>query len=150
MFLLVLVGGSKSASQRKHGLRIDGQVKLVAQAKGSACSSNPGITVRKAFLVVQWMSCAIGLYERSVKHGVNVFCLVPFQEFNHFFLDYSGEVVFSDFSDEPAENASGIGCFACLYETQFSEPQVGVKQSGHFSQAANTLHAHGDEGSEKP
>jgi len=44
------------------------------------------------------MSRAPGLYERSVQYGVNVFCIVPFQEFDHFFLDYPVEVVFSDFA----------------------------------------------------
>jgi len=50
-----------------------------------------------------------------------------FKEFDHFFLYYSGEVGFSDFSDEPAENASGIACFVWFDEAQFSEPQVRVE-----------------------
>jgi hypothetical protein len=54
------------------------------------------------------MAYTPSLDERSVKHGINVFCVVPFQEFDHFFLYYSGEVGFSNSSDEPPENASGI------------------------------------------
>jgi len=73
------------------------------------------------------MSRAPGLYERNVQYGINVFCIVPFQELNNFLLDYSCEVVFSDFSDKPAKNASGIACFAFFDAAQFSEPLVCVE-----------------------
>ena len=133
MFLLVLVGGSKCAGQRKHGLRIDGQVKLVAQSEGSACSSDPGFHVGVAFLVVQWMARAPGLYERSIQYGINVFCIVPFLELNNFFLDYSCEVVFPDFADEPAENGSWVTLLVFFDETQFSKPCIDIEKPGHFS-----------------
>jgi hypothetical protein len=38
--------------------------------------------------------------------------------FDYFLLYYFGEVVFSDFADEPAENASRVACLACFDEAE--------------------------------
>src|SRR3990170_3967178 len=108
-------------------------MKLVAQPEGSACPSNTCILVRVALLVVQWISSAPCLNEGGIKQGINFFCFVPFQEIDHLFLDYSGEVVFSDSTDEPAENASRICCLLFLYQAQFPESWVSIKQPSHFS-----------------
>src|SRR3990170_7102235 len=125
-------------------------MKLVAETEGSSCPSNLCISVRVPFLVISWVTYAPSLNEGSIKNRINFFGPVPFQEINHFFLDYSGEFVVSDSADEPAENASRICCLLFLYQAQFSKSQISIKQPSHLSQAANTPHSHDNECSEKP
>jgi hypothetical protein len=61
-----------------------------------------------AYLAVDWVTCAPCFYERSIQYGFNVSRSIVFYEFNYFIIYYLVEVVFSNFSNEPAKNASCV------------------------------------------
>jgi hypothetical protein len=67
--------------------------------------------VRIACLGVDWVSCAPGFDERSVKYDVYFYGLSAFEELDDFLVDYLVEIVFSDLPSESAENASGVNWF---------------------------------------